>query len=207
MKQLVLYIHGKGGSAQEADHYRPLFPDCDVVGFAYQAQTPWEAKAEFSAFYEAHCQGYSSILLIANSIGAFFALSALADKRVERALLISPIVDMERLIQDMMMWAQVTEQELFQRKEIGTEFGETLSWNYLRYVREHPIKWNHPTDILYGEKDHLTAWETVSAFAEHVGASLTVMPEGEHWFHTEEQMAFLDRWVQASGANGTHGTA
>ena len=25
---------------------------------------------------------------------------------------------------------------------------------------------------------------------------LTVMPGGEHWFHTEEQMAFLDSWLQ-----------
>ena len=28
------------------------------------------------------------------------------------------------------------------------------------------------------------------------GAALTVMPGGEHWFHTEAQMQFLDRWLQ-----------
>jgi hypothetical protein len=27
------------------------------------------------------------------------------------------------------------------------------------------------------------------------GAELTVMEEGEHWFHTDEQMRFLDNWV------------
>ena len=27
------------------------------------------------------------------------------------------------------------------------------------------------------------------------GAELTVMPEGEHWFHTPEQMRFLDAWL------------
>ena len=26
-KKVVLYIHGKGGSASEWDHYKPLFPD------------------------------------------------------------------------------------------------------------------------------------------------------------------------------------
>ena len=26
-------------------------------------------------------------------------------------------------------------------------------------------------------------------------ATLTVMEGGEHWFHTEEQMDFLDRWI------------
>lgn len=32
--------------------------------------------------------------------------------------------------------------------------------------------------------------------AETCGASLTVMENGEHWFHTEEQMRFLDNWIQ-----------
>ena len=37
--------------------------------------------------------------------------------------------------------------------------------------------------------------ETISAFAKRIGAELTVMPNGEHWFHTEEQMRFLDGWI------------
>ena len=35
MKELVLYIHGKGGCAGESEHYNPLFPDCEVVGLDY----------------------------------------------------------------------------------------------------------------------------------------------------------------------------
>ena len=38
MKEIVIYVHGKGGSAAEAGHYRPLFPDAEVVGFDYRAQ-------------------------------------------------------------------------------------------------------------------------------------------------------------------------
>ena len=34
MRQLVLYIHGKGGNAMEADHYKALFAGYDVVGLA-----------------------------------------------------------------------------------------------------------------------------------------------------------------------------
>ena len=36
----------------------------------------------------------------------------------------------------MMKWAGVGENELAQRGEIQTEFGEKLSWEYLCYVRE-----------------------------------------------------------------------
>lgn len=40
MKRLVLYIHGKGGSPLEAEHYKPLFLGYDVVGFDYYSDTP-----------------------------------------------------------------------------------------------------------------------------------------------------------------------
>ena len=195
MKSLVIYVHGKGGNAEEAKHYQPLFVESDVIGFDYKSQNPWEAKEEFTCFYDMHSKGYNSVVLVANSIGAFFVMNALHDKRIEKAYFISPVVNMEKLIMDMMMWAKVTEDELCGKKEIQTDFGETLSWEYLCYVRKHPIAWTVPTHILYGEKDNLTSYETISEFANRIKATLTVMKNGEHWFHTEEQMKFLDNWI------------
>lgn len=196
MNKAVIYLHGKGGNAAEAAHYSLLFPDCDVLGFDYRAETPWDARHEFPEYFDRLSEKYDGLILIANSIGAFLTMSAGIGERIERAYFISPVVDMERLITDMMSWAGVTEAELMEKKEIETFFSETLSWEYLCYVRENPAKWDVPTRILYGEKDHLSALETVSRFAEGIGASLTVMPDGEHWFHTEEQMAFLDEWIK-----------
>ena len=198
MKRLVIYIHGKVGNAEEANHYRPLFTGSDVIGFDYTSQNPWDAQNEFSSFFDSCSEDYDEVILIANSIGAFFAMSALAEKNISKALFISPIVNMEKLITDMMMWSNVTEDELESKKEIPTEFGETLSWEYLCYVRKHPIKWNILTCILYGGKDHLTSRETITEFAEKQGADLTVMEDGEHWFHTNEQMQFLDDWIRRS---------
>lgn len=200
MKHLVIYVHGKGGSAAEAAHYEALFPHSHVVGFDYRAQTPWEAAEEFPAFVAEQRRGCDALTLVANSIGAYFSMSALSEKLVDSALLISPVVDMERLILDMMGWAGVTEAELQERREIPTSFGETLSWEYLSYVRRHPLHWSVPTRILYGEKDNLTSYATISAFAQRIHAPLTVMPGGEHWFHTPEQMAFLDDWVRSSAS-------
>lgn len=195
MKRLVIYVHGKGGNAEESTHYQPLFAESDVIGFDYKSQNPWEAKEEFSCFYDVHSKGYDSVVLIANSIGAFLSMNALTDKRIEKAYFISPVVNMEKLIADMMMWAKVTEDELKSKKEIQTDFGETLSWDYLCYVREHPIAWTVPTHILYGEKDNLTSYETISEFANRIKATLIVMKDGEHWFHTDAQMKFLDNWI------------
>ena len=198
MKKLVIYVHGKGGTAEEAMHYRTLFVESDVIGFDYKSQNPWEAKSEFPDFYDLHSKEYDSVILVANSIGAYFSMNALAEKNISQAMFISPIVNMERLIADMMMWSNVTEAELESKKEIPTEFGETLSWEYLCYVRKHPIKWSIPTCILYGENDHLTSRETISGFADRIGADLTVMEDGEHWFHTAEQMKVLDHWISSS---------
>lgn len=202
MKSLVLYIHGKGGTAAEAGHYQPLFPDCQVTGLDYTAQTPWEAKKEFSVFLQKLPIPHSRMILISNSIGAYFSMCALPQEKIQQAYFISPIVDMEKLILDMMGWARVTEAELRERGAIETTFGEMLSWDYLHYVRSHPVCWNVPTEILYGGRDHLTAIETVTAFANAHHAGITVMENGEHWFHTEEQMKFLDKWICNSANMG-----
>ena len=52
------------------------------------------------------------------------------------------------------------------------------------------------TAILYTGKDHLTARGTVVTFSRRFGCSVTVMENGEHWFHTEEQVAVLDAWLR-----------
>ena len=189
-------MHGKGGNVDEALHYKSLFPDADVLGFDYKAETPWDAKKEFPVYFDSVWADYDEVTLIANSIGAFFSMNALADKPVKQAYFISPIVNMEKLICNMMAWADVSEEELREKKTVPTNFGETLSWEYLRYVRENPIEWRVPTKILYGSNDNLTSLETMREFAQKIGAPLTVMDGGEHWFHTAEQMAFLDEWIR-----------
>lgn len=170
----VLYIHGKDGSASESEHYKPLFPDCEVMGLAYQTFTPWETAREIHKAVEELKTKYENIILIANSIGAFFSMNADIDGMILAAYFISPIVDMEKLN------------------------GVELNVEWLRYVRSHLIRWNVPTHILYGSHDHLVSFDAVSDFATKHNATLTVMDGGEHWFHTDEQMRFLDEWMRNS---------
>lgn len=195
MNNLIIYVHGKGGSAQEAEHYISIFPEDKVVGFDYKSVTPWDAEKEFQNFFDSICEGYDKIYLIANSVGAFFAMHSLSERRIEKAFFISPVVNMEKLISDMLLWSNSNEDELKDKKEIPTSFGETLSWDYLVWVRNHRVVWNIPTDILYGSRDHLQSYETIDSFAKRFGAKITVMENGEHWFHTDEQMNFSDDWL------------
>lgn len=192
-----MYVHGKGGSADEANRYITIFNGYDVFGSDYKACTPWETKEEILSEYETLRKKYDTVLIVANSIGAYFSMNALSEKDVERAFFISPIVDMEKLISDMMKWADVTEKELCEQQEIETSFGETLSWKYLCYVRNNPIAWKTPTNILYAENDSFTSLETISQFAKKTNSPLKIMKNGEHWFHTEEQLEFLDSWLKS----------
>ena len=199
MKNVIVYVHGKGGNAEEANYYRKFFnDDFDIIGFDYKSENPWDARSEFSDYFDSIIPEYNKTILIANSIGAYFSLISLADKKIEKAMLISPIVDMERLIIDIMTWANVSEEELSIKKEIETPFGETLSWEYLSYVRKNPIHWNIPTGILYAEKDSMTSISTITDFSKKINANITVMSGGEHWFHTKEQMDFLDNWIKSN---------
>ncbi|MBQ6367823.1 MAG: alpha/beta hydrolase [Erysipelotrichaceae bacterium] len=197
MKDLVLYIHGKGGSAAESEHYKPLFPGCKVCGLDYQTFTPWETGEEIRIAVTGLKERYENITLIANSIGAYFCLHAGIGEMLNKAYFISPVTDMERMILDMMASAGVSEKELKEKGVIPTTFGVDLFWEYLCYVREHPVHWDVPTEILYGSVDALVPRETVETFAKKHDAGLTVLENGEHWFHTEEQMRFLDCWITA----------
>lgn len=191
----VLYVHGKGGNAAEAAFYEAIFPECDVMGFDYKAETPWESIGEFQAEAKRLLSEYDSVVLVANSIGAYFSLLSLADMPIEKAYFISPIANMEKLILDMMQWAGVTEDEIKEKGVIATDFGEDLSWEYLTWVRSHPVSWHIPTEILYGSEDKLQSVDTIKAFADDIGAGLNIMEQGEHWFHTEEQLRFLREWL------------
>ena len=195
-KNAVIYIHGKGGNISEAEHYKPLFPAYDVIGLDYKSATPWDFKEEVQSAIDELTQRYNNIILVANSIGAYFAMNVLSEKQIKCAFFISPIVNMEKLISDMMIWENVSEELLRKKRIIKIDFGEDLSWEYLEYARNNPITWNVPTEILYGEHDNLTSIETITEFAKDNNAGLTVMKNGEHWFHTDEQMAFLDKWIE-----------
>jgi len=200
MRKVVLYVHGLGGNASEAMHYAPLFPGSEVVGMDYRASTPWEAGREIGEAVRRLKDAGATVTLVANSIGAYFSLHAGIDAALRKAYFISPVVDMERLIRDRMARAGVTEAELASRGAVHTDAGDELSWEYLRFVTDHPVCWNTQTEILYGAADALIPRGSVEAFAAAHGAKVTVMTGGEHWFHTEPQMRFLDAWIRRGEA-------
>ncbi len=103
---------------------------------------------------------------------------------------------MKVIIENMMTWANVSEAELKEKQEIKTSFGQTLYWDYYEYVKENPItSWNANTFILYGSKDNLQDENLIKEFANHFNCKLSIMENGEHYFHTKEQLEYYKKWL------------
>ncbi len=52
--------------------------------------------------------------------------------------------------------------------------------------------------MLYGSKDNLCEAEFVFEFVERFKCNIVVMDEGEHYFHTQEQLKFFEQWLSNS---------
>lgn len=206
-ERVWLFVHGKLGNKEEAAAFAAVAEGAQVLavdlpghgersGEGIEALVPWNAVPELERVYAYAAEHWQHISLRTTSIGCWFAMLSLGGKPLEKALFVSPVTDMAKLIRDMMGWAGVTEAELEQKGQIPTPFGETLDWQYYRYAEEHPVLWDVPTAVLYAGQDNLTSRETIESFTAPEGRTLTVLEEGEHWFHTPEQLAFMAKWEQ-----------
>ncbi len=204
-----LFVHGMNGCKEEAAAFAEIacpkgyqvlsidLPEHGERKGKKERINPQTAVPELSAVFSYMKSRWSEISLRANSIGAHFSMLALEGEDVCKALFVSPIVDMERLIADMMGWAGVDERELREQGEIVTAFGQTLSWDYLTWEREHPVScWRCPTAILYAGGDNMTDRQTMEQFSAAPNVKLSIMESGEHWFHTPEQLRVLKAWEQ-----------
>lgn len=208
-EQLYLFVHGKMSCKEEAAGFAQIAVARGYQVLSFDLPEHGERKGKtdvtfdiWNGIRDLHIimnyveKHWKNVSLFACSIGAYFSLMTYAEKSFSKCLFLSPIVDMKQLIEDMMKWYSVSEEELQAKGIIDTPMGEKLDWMYYRYVVEHPVvSWLSPTMILYGSADNLMSQETIQAFVEKHGAELTVLEGGEHWFHTEEQVAFLEKWL------------
>lgn len=207
-EKIYLYLHGQGGNKEEAEMLSQIAVSKNWQVLSIDLPEHGERKEEMDSFHpwivvpQLHevmtyiKSRWNTIALCANSIGAWFSMLSFNGEIFERCLFISPILDMNLLIKNMMAWASVTDAQLEEKQTIDTGFGQTLSWNYLKYTETSRIdKWDSKTYILYAEHDNLTEYQVAVDFVRQFHCELTVMKDGEHWFHTDKQLDFLRIWL------------
>ena len=141
---------------------------------------------------------WSRVSLFACSLGAHFSLHAYPERKLEKCLFQSPIVDMRWLAEHMMLWSGVTPEQLRREKRIDTPI-DTLRWEDYRYILSHPVDtWPFPTSILYAGEDNLQPEASVRAFAQKFHAALTVAEHSRHPFMEPEDQPVVEEWIRAS---------
>lgn len=174
----------------------PEHGDCKNEGRKCSAKN---CADDLSAVHEYARDRFKDMSLFACSMGAYFSLLSLQDAALRQALFLSPVVDMQRLILGMMSALDITEERLKKEQVIPTPFGQTLQWDYYSYVKANQIvRWPHDTAILCAADDKVSEPAAVAAFAKKFNCRLETVPDAEHFFHTEKQLAVFSRWLKAN---------
>lgn len=208
--KVIIAIHGNMSTksdipiailSQETPKYQVLSFDLPEHGDRKSEPTlckPQNCVPELMKIIEYAKSQYSSISLMANSIGAYFSLLAYKDEDIKQCLFLSPVVDMKRLIENMMTWFRISPEQLLREQIIKTPIGQTLYWDYYEYVLQNPIeKWNIPTAMLCGEKDELCESEYTLSFAKRFGCKLDISKDSAHYFHTDKDLEAYRSWIKA----------
>lgn len=202
-KKAVLYVHGLCGNKEEAERFARLAVPQGFCVFAadlpeHGGRTdgvkllPWEVVPELKSFFD-YLSAYYSVYLRAESIGAYFSLLSLSGKRLEKCLLISPLTDMVQMINGM-LHAAGADLERLEREKVIPFGDQTISWEYYEYAKSHPIRKIADTTIISASDDYVVGAQTIKQFASISGAAFYEMQGGEHYFHTAEQLSFLEKY-------------
>ncbi len=196
IKRVAIYIHGANGSSKEAKDYAFLKDQYDVKGLDYQDGNPWELKDKIQNEFKKLSKGYDEVMIIANSIGAFYACEYLAIFKIKKAYFISPVVSMFQQIVDLMQMYGIKDKDLKEKGTIKLDDGTVLSYDFYQHVSNEEDKWNVPTEILYGAYDQVVYTGSMMEFLEnHPLARLTVKSDAEHYFYTPEEKRFIKKWI------------
>lgn len=208
--KVYLYVHGKMSNKESAQvfaeiaaaqGYQTISFDLPEHGERTDTQYPCNLQngmADLTEVGNYTFEKWRTVSLFGCSLGAFFSLHAYCNRHFQNCLFQSPIVDMEYLIRQMFVWFNITEEQLQEKGEIATPI-DTMSWDYYRYVIEHPIAiWSAPTHILYGAKDTLQNRAVITDFSERFHCQLTVSENSEHPFMGDGDTEIIEAWMRDS---------
>lgn len=177
---VFLFVYGLHGQKEEALAFAEVAvpKGYQVLGIDLPMERkPWEVLPLLNEVCDYLYRNWQSVSVRANSIGSWFSLLALQGKKVEQALFVSPLLDMKKFIEE-----QPARED-----------------DYYEWVINNPItRWNAPTYILRPEIDFVVSEAVGHDFIIKHNCQVTTMPNGEHWFHTPEQLAFLKAWEESA---------
>ncbi len=175
-RKVFLFVHGQGGNKEEAIPFAEIAvpKGYQVIGIDLPVMDqPWIILAMLNEVKEYLYQNYDSVCIRANSIGAWFSLLSFQDKVIDQALFVSPILNMRVFIEGM------------QEKDD----------TYYDWGINHTIEqWTADTFILRPKIDLVVNDKVYDSFLSKFECQVQEVENGEHWFHTPEQLLAMQQW-------------
>ena len=206
--KVYLCVHGKMSSKESAEGIANIAEQrgyqtisFDLPGHGERQNEDkrcdiWNGIHDLTVIGDYVFANWKEVSLYACSLGAYFCLNTYHTRNIKKCLFQSPILDMEYLIKQMMVWFEISEERLAREKEIDTPI-DIMTWDYYQYVKEHPVqKWNIETNILFAGRDTLQSLEIVKDFAANFNCVLTLSENSEHSFMGEEDGPIIEQWLQ-----------
>ena len=146
--------------------------------------------------YKYAMENFQFVDLWACSMGAYFSMGALQKEKIRNCYFLSPVVNMQNVIETLMQYANVTVETLRREKVIKTNFGETLYYDYYEYVLNNPIeKWDFNTHIIYGEKDNVQSYDLIKKFGEKFSCDIFYAKNCNHNFSNQNEIENYVNWL------------
>lgn len=207
-KKVYIHVHGKMSCKEHAESFAKIAEEKGFQTISFDLPEHgerkdrdyrcdiWNGMHDLTVIGDYAFSKWEDVNLFACSLGAYFSLNAYPDRKFSRCLFQSPILDMEYLIRQMFIWFDVTEENLYTKKEILTPV-DVLRWDYFQYVISHPVeRWDFPTFILYGGKDNMQSTDVMQTFVKAHPCKLTVSKDSEHPFMGYEDIGIVLEWLQ-----------
>lgn len=192
-EKVYIYAHGQCGSKEDAELLASVVCEQGWQVISFDLSRHGQRR---------HEQRWDEVALFAVSLGAWLGLQSFRNEKLSDCLFVSPILDMKYVISNIMRRAGVSEERLKQERMILTYVGQPLFWEYWSFVLNNPItKWETLSRILYAENDDMMPLYIAKNFAQKFDCDLSVMKNGEHWFHTPQQLDYLRRWIKLAVEN------
>ena len=209
-ERIYIHVHGKMSRKEHAENFASIAGEkgfqtlsFDLPGHGERAARPepcdiWNGILDLNLIADYVFAHWPRVSLYACSLGAYFSLHAYPQRKLEKCLFQSPIVDMRWLVEHMMSWSGITPEQLKREKQIDTPV-DTLRWDYYQYILSHPVEsWPFPTSILYAGEDSLQPEESIRAFVQKYHAALTVSEHSRHPFMDPEDRTVVEEWIRTA---------
>lgn len=210
-KKAYMYVHGKMGSKEDAKTFAEIAQEKGYQTVSFDLPEHGERKTSFYKCDIYNCikdtnivaeyilKTWNTVSLMAVSLGAQISLQCFKDlksDKFEKTHFMSPITNMNYLIQQMFTWFNITEEMLKAKKIINTPV-DTMTIDQFNFYKENPVtKWPFKTNILFAAKDNMQTYEIQKNFTDTFGGTLTVSENSEHPFMKEEDGPIVKKWFE-----------